>query len=104
MDTQLVKINARKGIYVPKAFSPNGDGINDRLYPILVGIQQLYYFRVYNRWGNLIFETNSGNPASGWDGKYKGLLQPVETYTWVAEGIDIDGIIIKKSGNTILLK
>jgi gliding motility-associated-like protein len=104
VDTQLVKINGKKGIYVPRAFSPNGDGINDRLYPILVGIRELYYFRVYNRWGNLLFVTNSGNPASGWDGTFKGSLQPVETYTWVAEGIDIDGIVIKKSGNTVLLR
>jgi gliding motility-associated-like protein len=104
VDTQLVKIYGKKGIYVPRAFSPNGDGTNDRLYPILVGIRELYYFKVYNRWGNLIFETNSGNPASGWDGTYKGSLQPVETYTWVAAGIDVDGIVIKKSGNTVLLR
>lgn len=104
IDTQLVKISGKKGIYVPKAFSPNGDGTNDRLYPILVGITKLNYFRVFNRWGNLVFETNSSNPAAGWDGKIFGHPQPVETYTWTAEGIDIDGIIIRKSGNTFLIR
>lgn len=104
VDTLLIKISGKKGIYVPKAFSPNGNGTNDRLYPILVGIRELYYFRIYNRWGNLLFQTNSGNPALGWDGTFRGALQPVETYTWTVEGIDVDGIIIKKSGNTLLIR
>ena len=104
VDTQLVKISGAKGIYVPKGFTPDGNGTNDRLYPILVGIKQLIYFRVYNRWGNLIFETNNGNPAAGWDGKFNGLLQPEETYTWTAEAIDIDNIVIKKSGNSFLIR
>ena len=104
VDTQLVTLKGTKGIYVPKGFSPNGDGVNDRLYPILVGIQQLYYFRIYNRWGNLLFETTSGNPALGWDGEFKGMKQPVESYTWAAEGLDVDGYIIKKTGNTLLIR
>jgi gliding motility-associated-like protein len=104
VDTQLVVINGRKGLYVPKAFSPNNNGANDRLYPILVGIKQLLYFRVYNRWGILVFETNSGNPALGWTGYYKGQPQPVETYTWIAEAIDIDNLTIKKSGSTLLIR
>lgn len=104
VDTLLVKVSGKKGIYVPKAFSPNGDGANDRLYPILVGIAKLNYFRVYNRWGNLVFETNSGNPSLGWDGKVKGLSQPPETFTWTVEGIDVDGILIRKSGNTFLIR
>ncbi len=103
-DTLLVTVKGTKGIYVPKAFSPNSYGTNDRLYPILVGIKQLNYFRVFNRWGNLVFETNSGNPAAGWDGKVNGYQQPPETYTWTVEGIDIDGITIKKSGNTFLIR
>ena len=104
VDTLLVIVKGTKGIYVPKAFSPNADGTNDKLYPILVGIKQLNYFRVFNRWGNLVFETNSGNPAAGWNGKINGNEQPPETYTWTAEGIDIDGIVIKKSGNTFLIR
>jgi gliding motility-associated-like protein len=103
-DTVLVTIKGKKGIYVPKAFSPNSDGVNDRLYPILVGISKLNYFRVYNRWGNLVFETNTDNPAAGWNGLINGYPQPPETYTWTAEGIDIDGIVIKKSGNTFLIR
>lgn len=104
IDTQLVEIKGKKGIYVPRGFSPNGDGNNDRLYPILVGIKQLNYFKIYNRWGNLLFETTSGRPEDGWNGTFKGKKQPVETYTWVVEGVDIDNITIRKNGNTLLLQ
>jgi gliding motility-associated-like protein len=104
VDTQLVKIQAIKDILVPKAFSPNANGVNDRLYPFLLGVSKLIYFRVYNRWGNLVFETNSANSALGWDGTYKGKRQPAETYTWIAEGIDVDGLIIKRGGNTLLIR
>ncbi len=104
IDTQLVEIKGKKGIYVPRGFSPNVDGNNDRLYPILIGIKKLNYFKVYNRWGVLMFETTSGKPEDGWDGTYNGKKQPVETYTWVVEGIDIDNLTIRKNGNTLLLQ
>ena len=104
VDTLLVTVFKKKDIYVPQAFSPNGDGNNDRLYPILVGISQLKYFRIYNRWGNLLFETANAAPSQGWDGTFKGSLQPVETYTWIAEGIDVDGLTIKRGGNTLLIR
>jgi adhesin/invasin len=89
-------------IYVPKVFTPNGDGSNDVLKPILVGISQFHYFNVYNRWGNLIFTTQ--DPNHGWDGTFKGVPQPVETYLWIAEGIDINGKKIVAKGMTSLIK
>jgi gliding motility-associated-like protein len=89
-------------IYVPKVFTPNGDGTNDVLKPILVGISAFHYFNVYNRWGNLIFTTQ--DPNVGWDGRFKGVPQPVETYLWIAEGIDINGKKIVAKGMTSLVK
>jgi len=89
-------------IYVPKVFTPNGDGMNDVLKPILVGISTFHYFSVYNRWGNLIFTTQ--DPNYGWDGRFKGVPQPVETYLWIAEGIDINGKKIVAKGMTSLVK
>jgi adhesin/invasin len=89
-------------IYVPKVFTPNGDGSNDVLKPILVGISQFHYFNVYNRWGNLVFTTQ--DPNRGWDGTFKGVPQPVETYLWIAEGIDINGKKIVAKGMTSLVK
>ncbi|HVW62461.1 MAG TPA: T9SS type B sorting domain-containing protein, partial [Puia sp.] len=89
-------------IYVPKVFTPNGDGTNDVLKPILVGISSFHYFNVYNRWGNLVFTTQ--DPNYGWDGRFKGVPQPVETYLWIAEGIDITGRKIVAKGMTSLVK
>jgi len=89
-------------IYVPRAFSPNNDGTNDLLKPILVGIQTFHYFTVYNRWGNIIFTTT--DPNQGWDGTFKGVPQPVETYLWIAEGIDINGKKIVAKGMTSLVR
>lgn len=107
VDTQLIRIFSGAQIFVPKAFTPNNDGVNDRLYPIPVGIPQITYFRVFNRWGVLLYETKqAGTPNNGvgWDGTYKGKPQPFDTYTWVAEGIDLDGKPVKLSGNSILLR
>lgn len=89
-------------IYVPKVFTPNGDGSNDVLKPILVGISAFHYFNVYNRWGNLVFTTQDAN--HGWDGTFRGVPQPVETYLWIAEGIDINGKKIVAKGMTSLVK
>jgi hypothetical protein len=101
-DTLLVRMFAEREIYVPTVFSPNGDGANDVLIPRLVGIEDLIYFRVYDRWGQLMYQTTQEN--QGWNGVYKGVNQPMETYAWTAEGKDIDGNIIKRSGTVILLR
>ncbi len=89
-------------IYVPRVFSPNGDGTNDVLKPILVGIANFHYFSVYNRWGNLIFTTQ--DPNAGWDGRFKGVPQPVETYLWMAEGIDNKGKRVIQKGMVSLVR
>ncbi|RXK85660.1 FG-GAP-like repeat-containing protein [Filimonas effusa] len=107
VDTQLVRIFSKAEIFVPKGFTPNGDGINDRLYPIAVGINQLHYFKVFNRWGILMYETQQAGSASsggGWDGTLKGKKQPMDAYTWIAEGLDIDGQLVKISGSTVLMR
>ena len=101
-DTLLVRINPKRDIYVPDAFSPNFDGINDKLMPRLVGVPTILYFKVYNRWGHLMFETDKKN--TGWDGTFRGVKQPMETYVWIAEGVDIDGNRVKRSGSTILIR
>jgi gliding motility-associated-like protein len=101
-DTLLVRIFSQRDIYVPTTFTPNGDGTNDRLIPRLVGISDLLFFRVFDRWGQLVYQTSNEN--EGWDGTYKGTAQPMETYAWIAEAKDTDGNIIKRSGTTILLR
>ena len=101
VDTLEIRMFSEKNIFVPDLFSPNGDGKNDRLEIYLVGIKIFNFFKVYNRWGQLLFQTT--NPQAGWDGRYLGVLQPVGTYIWQVEGLDIDGKIMRRSGSTILI-
>jgi len=70
-------------VWVPKVFTPNGDGVNDMVRAIANGIS-LQYFNIYNRWGNLLFTTTDLN--QGWDGRFKGVVQPNETYLWIVVG------------------
>ncbi len=101
-DTLLVRMFAEKKIFVPDYFTPNNDGKNDKLYPLLVGVTKLTRFRVWNRWGQLVFQTQKA--GEGWDGYYQGVKQPMETYLWMAEGLDIDGKIIYANGGVVLVR
>ncbi len=101
-DTLLVRVFSEKQIFVPDLFSPNGDGKNDRLTPIFSGINRLKTFRVFNRWGQIVFQTSK--IGDGWDGTLRGTNQPVETYTWMVEALDVDDQIITKTGTVILVR
>lgn len=89
-------------IYVPDVFSPNGDGINDEVKAICVGITKLKFFKIYNRWGNILFET--ADQSKGWDGRFRGQVQPSDSYIWLVEGIDTNGKEIRKTGTLNLIK
>ncbi len=86
---------------VPNAFSPNGDGVNDVVKIEGRGIVELV-FRIYNRWGEKVFETRDKN--IGWDGIYKGVLQEMEVYTYAADATLINGEKVLLKGNITLLK
>jgi gliding motility-associated-like protein len=102
VDTQLVKIYKKIEVFVPTAFTPDKNGVNDVLRPVLLGIQELKFFRIYNRWGQLVFETKT--EQKGWDGIYEGKLQPMQGYTWVLEAVDIDGFAVSRKGSAMLLR
>ena len=104
VDTLKVLVFEKKEIYVPHGFTPNNDGVNDLLFPETVGIAKFNYFRVFNRWGKLIYETYKTGIGIGWDGKMNGVLQPMDTYLWVSEGVDEDGKLVKRSGNVLLIR
>lgn len=89
-------------IFMANAFTPNGDGHNDIFRPILVGITQLNFFRVYNRWGQLVFSTTE--PEKGWDGSLRGMKQEAGTYVYMAQGIDYLGKSHFKKGTFILIR
>ncbi|MBS1633165.1 MAG: gliding motility-associated C-terminal domain-containing protein, partial [Bacteroidetes bacterium] len=89
-------------IFVPSAFTPNGDGKNDIVKPICVGIAQLNYFKIFNRWGQLVF--NSSQIGKGWDGNIGGTRQSTGNFVYMAQGIDYTGKTIFRKGNVVLIR
>jgi gliding motility-associated-like protein len=89
-------------MYVPKAFTPNGDGNNDVFRPILLGMKELRLFRVYNRFGQLLFETKQ--IGKGWDGTFKGRGQDPATYVWYAEAVSYTDEVKFKKGYVVLIR
>lgn len=89
-------------IIIPKAFSPNGDGLNDTFSPIYLAIADMYIFRIYNRWGEVIFETDDVN--TGWDGTYKGVPQEIGTYIYYIKAKTVEGVDIEIKNNMALIR
>jgi gliding motility-associated-like protein len=99
INVKIFKTNPQ--IFVPTAFTPNGDGVNDLFRPIGVGIKNIEYFRVYNRWGELVFSTTIN--GQGWDGKIRGTPQTTNTFVWIVRGIDyLDKPFLKKGSVTLI--
>lgn len=98
-----VHIEPLSSVDVPSAFTPNGDGINDIVYVAGWGIKKLIYFKIFNRWGELVFETD--DLSIGWDGTYKGVPQNTETYVYevsVEPYIDNNKPVFKKGALKLL--
>jgi gliding motility-associated-like protein len=101
-DTVIIKVLNGPTFYVPTAFTPNGDGLNDIFRPTSIGIANLEYFRVFNRYGELVYETH--DIGKGWDGNYKGLKQPLGNYVWSIRGTDRTGKLKFMKGNVVLIR
>jgi gliding motility-associated-like protein len=90
-------------VYVPNAFTPDGDGQNDVLYAQTGSVQTLLGFQIYNRWGELVFETRDF--AQGWDGRYKGQALTPDFYGYVLQfECPQSGEILLKKGNITILR
>jgi gliding motility-associated-like protein len=89
-------------IFVPTAFTPNGDGKNDIFRPVAAGIAKFEYFRVFNRWGQLVFSAQ--NDREGWDGKIQGKEQPSGTFVWLVKGVDYLGKPFFAKGTVMLIR
>ncbi|MHB1921220.1 MAG: DUF7948 domain-containing protein [Chitinophagaceae bacterium] len=89
------------GFAVPNAFSPNGDGINDVFLVKGFGISE-FDLQIFNRWGQLVFE--SRDPNRGWDGRFRGVMQPMDVYGYALRIGFSDGTRATKSGSITLLR
>ncbi|MBU6261747.1 MAG: PKD domain-containing protein, partial [Bacteroidetes bacterium] len=101
-DAQEVWVFDKSEVYVPTAFSPNGDGANDVLLPFYINIAKLNYFRIYDRWGKLVFETN--NLTESWNGLVNGKQAPLESYAWTVACVDADGKLLLRKGMVTMIR
>lgn len=89
-------------IYIPTGFSPNGDGQNDIFRPLPVGIVQMDFFRVYDRWGKLMYSTTEY--MQGWNGYFNGSPAAVGSYVWVVQGKNVNNETVLRKGTVTLVR
>lgn len=102
LSAQTIRVEANPEVYIPNTFTPNGDGFND-VFKVRGPQFAIFYFAVYNRWGQLIFETN--DITQGWDGTYKGKLADPGVFGYYAKmKCKDDSEEIFKKGNVTLIR
>ena len=89
-------------IFLPNTFTPNGDGLNDKFYIRTSALSSLKYFRIFDEWGNLVFETN--HLDEGWDGNVNGKHAAQAVYVYILEGKCQDGYDVMKTGNVTAIR
>lgn len=108
-DSALVQVEKVHLVAFPTAFTPNGDRRND-FFSIIASqpnVLMVKRFSVYDRWGNAVFvNTNfrADTPLSGWDGKEGGVALPQGVYTYFAEILFLDGVVITYKGAILLVR
>jgi gliding motility-associated-like protein len=100
-DSIHIRVSQTTPIFVPNAFTPGAD-INNTLKVMKNGIAELLYFRIYNRWGTIIYD--SKNIDEGWDGTYQGKPQPFGVYIYQVEAITNNAKVYQKQGNVTLIR
>ncbi len=101
--TDVAVIKGEYAIYVPNAFTPDGDGNNDGFYPDGFGFSDVgYAFLIFDRWGEVIFESHK--KFQPWNGTYKGKLVPEGVYVWRVQFKDFDGKVHDKTGHVTIIK
>lgn len=109
----IVEVDKNRNIYIPNIFTPNGDGFNSIFQPIAgVGVKQMNYFRVYDRWGAMLHERLNvdgndltfENPTVAWDGKFRGNEVDQGVYVYLAEIEFLDGRVLLYRGDVTLAK
>jgi gliding motility-associated-like protein len=104
-DSAFVNVKIFKtapSIFVPTAFTPNNDGLNDVIRPIAVGMKEIKYFRIYNRWGQMVFSTTTN--GQGWDGRINGSPQATNVFVWMVSATDYLGNPYFRKGTVTLIR
>ena len=99
--SNTVEITPPVSVYIPNAFTPDGDGLNDIFIPVGKGITE-YTLQIFDRWGELIFQSSDFN--KGWDGTYKSEPVPMGSYVYKISAKGNGSRIIEKNGSiTVVL-
>jgi gliding motility-associated-like protein len=105
VDSSMLRVRVFQtlpAVFVPTGFTPNNDGVNDWVRPVSAGIQTIEYFRVFNRWGELVYNGNIN--GKGWDGNVNGKPQGNGVYVWMVKAKDYLGGDFSKSGTVTLIR
>jgi gliding motility-associated-like protein len=94
-------------LFIPNTFTPNGDGLNDFFFPRSKEINMVKQFRVFNRWGEMVYQQENmpvNEELKGWDGTYKGVKLPPDIYVYLIQGDCEDGKALLWKGNIALMR
>jgi gliding motility-associated-like protein len=94
-------------IFIPNTFSPNNDGVNDIFFPRGTGLFKIQAMRIFNRWGEMVFQKNNvtpNDPAGGWNGRHNGRLLTSDVYTYVIEIVCENSEVLSYKGNITLIQ
>ncbi|MFY7651333.1 MAG: gliding motility-associated C-terminal domain-containing protein [Chitinophagaceae bacterium] len=107
-DTICIKVFCENTqVYIPNVFTPDGDGVNDVLMVRGSGIKTVKSFRIFNRWGQIVFERGNitpNVPSMGWDGKVKGVPAAPDVYVYTCEVVCEDDTVYTYKGNVAIVK
>jgi gliding motility-associated-like protein len=103
MDSVIKVIHVEPGfnVFVPNAFTPNQDPLNNEFKPVLRGVVS-YKMQIFDRWGELIFQTTDQN--AGWDGTYKGKPAKQDSYVYLIDAGDGKNTQVTKKGHFSLIR
>ncbi|GAB2822772.1 PKD domain-containing protein [Ferruginibacter profundus] len=96
-----------KNVFIPNTFSPNNDGVNDVFYPRGTGLFAIQSMRIFNRWGEMVFQKANlfpNDPSAGWNGRYNGRLQNSDVYTYIIEIVCENSQVLTYKGNITLIQ
>jgi gliding motility-associated-like protein len=104
---QLDVLCQADNVFLPNTFTPNGDGMNDVWYPRGAGVRSVRFLRVFNRWGQVVFERtnfNTDDRTAGWDGTFKGVLLPPDVFVYSLGITCSNGQPIELKGNVMIVR
>jgi gliding motility-associated-like protein len=106
-DITIYVVCNNENIFIPNTFSPNNDGMNDVFYPRGRGLAQIRSMKVFNRWGQQVFQRVNfiaNDPSAGWDGTFKGQLLGPDVYVYMVEIVCENNALITLKGDVMLVR